>query len=717
MSKVTDIATIARLSPADLYFTMRGHSPDDAFYEDNNIEPVTPERIEELTGHLGVTGGVVAWNADRTAFSGRYTGQLPEGAAKSFGKKGVPLPCTLSGTPTDTLVIAEGKSKEITFARLGYYACSAGGVNGIYNRHGFAKGFPDVNPLTNIIVAFDSNIKNNPKVWYAFRALIAGLRKEGPHLNIFALVIPDKEDGSLGDDIDDYCVDHDDAEAAQMIIDNTHRWTMTDQEAEVFGDILYQVHQYILDEGNQGTIVGEPLHFAKVMGCSFWDGTRLQLMHGSGSLVDFAEKDCMSAIKKNCGALFKVSGAEAKQTKAAYAKIKEETLGHLRYHNQRKSLRMHVDMFANDPRIVMRDEYAEVVYTHQPWVGGEYDQAIVDDFIEHFPQFEAFLTFIVASRFARDRKRAYLWLHCPSDWGKGFLIAVLSNLGVVVEMSVKEVEKVFEGGPVGRSMKDYKRCFALVIDEMKTVKSETKQLQNEMTLSPKNQLTQTVEIYAKIFMSAEHIPSLAGENGVEDQFANRLSLIQGEGSLTTRPLFKSIGQARYIDSITAFAIEQLNSQIAGMVEMGRAGAEEYAQLGLDEFYESHKIEHKYERFSESNVQIAREFHTWLGAHLREGDTMTEAEAAQARECSGLVHDPRILVHHKTKALLLTSPTKAFEEFVEETIDKSARYSIMMKAPDILKHLGEQLNGGKAGKFPTSLNDQTNKRGILLKKTI
>ena len=47
----------------------------------------------------------------------------------------------------------------------------------------------------------------------------------------------------------------------------------------------------------------------------------------------------------------------------------------------------------------------------------------------------------------------------------------------IVEMSTKEVEEIFEAKSVGKSMKEFKRCFAIFFDEFKAVKSEIKQLQ------------------------------------------------------------------------------------------------------------------------------------------------------------------------------------------------------------------------------------------------
>ena len=60
-------------------------------------------------------------------------------------------------------------------------------------------------------------------------------------------------------------------------------------------------------------------------------------------------------------------------------------------------------------------------------------------------------------------------------------------------------------------MSNFKRAFILAVDEFKSARSELKQLQSEISLSPKNQLSQSVEVFAKLFLSAEEVPSFASE--------------------------------------------------------------------------------------------------------------------------------------------------------------------------------------------------------------
>lgn len=140
-------------------------------------------------------------------------------------------------------------------------------------------------------------------------------------------------------------------------------------------------------------------------------------------------------------------------------------LDHIKYHNQRESVEWRVDMFATESRLELLEDKARIVLTHRPFdFDGTPDDKVVEDYKEHFPRFDEFLTFLVMSRFALDRKKAYLWLLADSDWGKGFLVnGILKELNARVETSVREIEAMFEGKPVGRSPEEFKRAFALVV--------------------------------------------------------------------------------------------------------------------------------------------------------------------------------------------------------------------------------------------------------------
>ena len=245
----------------------------------------------------------------------------------------------------------------------------------------------------------------------------------------------------------------------------------------------------------------------------------------------------------------------------------------------------------------------------------EIDPVIINDYKEHFTRLDLFIDFIVQSRFASDRKYAYLWIKADSDWGKGFLMSAISNLdynaGAVTGLSVKEVEKMFEGGPVGKSLADFKRSIVLHLDEFKTVKSELKNLENDIPVSPKNQLQFRAKVFAKVFTSAEPVPSLAGDSGADDQYANRFSLFEEEGMLSKRPVFIERGKEAYMENVQSYICHKLNSRIAEMKAMGVSASADHGNRWLEIFIKDHGISNDVARLSETLPGIAEDFLEWI----------------------------------------------------------------------------------------------------------
>jgi hypothetical protein len=329
-----------------------------------------------------------------------------------------------------------------------------------------------------------------------------------------------------------------------------------------------------------------------------------------------------------------------------------------------------VDMFGQRTRLELREDVVRVILTHQPLeVPEEFNPEIIDDYRQHFPQLDAVIEFVVASRFALDRKKSYLWLLADSDWGKGFFLGVCKSLGLVVELSVKEIEAMFEGKPVGRSPADFKRAIILAVDEFKMVKSELKQLQSEIPLAPKFQLTSRVEIFAKLFMSAENVDSLVGEYGVEDQFANRMSLIRGNGSILSRPLYEA-DHGRYFRAVRAYVAREINRLVAEYRALGREGAELQADRYLSGFIEHHGLGRHFQRLSESIAYIAAEAVSW------------SYERASGRL--------EILRHDGVN--YLRSAGKVVQDFLNERFTKSEIGTLRKRKDEIMKAMSADGRG-------------------------
>lgn len=446
---------------------------------------------------------------------------------------------------------------------------------------------------------------------------------------------------------------------------------------------------------------------------AFWSGSKskLFLLNDSQSLNQFQAGDAYKFLVRTFGSpvdaqaigdlteeAISAQGLDKTQEKALRRAVTEAAgtviLDHLKHHNQREGVEWRCDMFAKEATMHLLEDKARVVLAHKPFeVPGNYEQAIIDDYKQHFTRLDDFLEFLVQSRFALDRKKCYLWILADSDWGKGFLLGVLNTLRISVSTSMKEIEAMFEGRPVGRAPEDFKRAFALVVDEFKTVKSELKQLQSEITLSPKNQLTASVEVFAKLFLSAESVASLVTENGVEDQFANRMSIFEESGSLVKRQLYVEVGNPRYFASILAYSAETMNRMVAKMQAMGRDQAQTHAERWINDFIKRNGIDTLYDRFSDSLPDVAADAVRWM--HKKHGI------AGDYLLSEGKDDDRRYY---------LASPSKRLDEYLFEHFDASEVHAYRRRKPEILK----SMSGDGKGSYPHAVNGHQVK-AVMLKK--
>ena len=308
--------------------------------------------------------------------------------------------------------------------------------------------------------------------------------------------------------------------------------------------------------------------------------------------------------------------AELEERLAKLGTLRNSIYWHIEHNNQRSQLSFEVDMFAEKRSVKITEQNATFILTHREITADnnfcfkDYDNKVVEDYKQHFSEFDEVLDFFVAARFAPNRKKAYLWIHADSDWGKGFFKSILSTLKLEVELSVKEVEGIFEGKPAGRHPDDFRRAFVTLFDEFKTVKSEIKQLEDKISLSPKFELTSQVQLFAKLFFSAENVGSLLNEH-VEDQMANRFAYIHKSGVIDDRPLFQEIGSSVYLRHLVGYTMHRMNKKIEEYKTKGRINAELMADTYLKEFHNKYGIDKQAPRISESLDDMAGMFLNFL----------------------------------------------------------------------------------------------------------
>lgn len=285
---------------------------------------------------------------------------------------------------------------------------------------------------------------------------------------------------------------------------------------------------------------------------------------------------------------------------------------------QAKSLDIKVNMFSKRAALTVSDNVATITLPHnvlsaklllEPHV----IKQVEEDYIQHFPEFPALLSLILHARFASDRRHAFVWLHSASAWGKGFMVAIFTQLGLVVELSSAEIEKAVAGGPVGVSATDTLRAWILFVDEFKSASSELKQLNSQMIISPKNQLRCKVQLYAKIFVSVENVRSLVG-NGVESQFNNRFAYVSPctrDQKLEDRSLYISLGKTVYLGAMVSHVANYLNGEVARMRGMGEIESSKLADNFIAKYQSERRLNATFGNLDDAVNDMADEIRTCL----------------------------------------------------------------------------------------------------------
>ena len=388
---------------------------------------------------------------------------------------------------------------------------------------------------------------------------------------------------------------------------------------------------------------------------------------------------------------------------------------HISVERQFGVIEVKVDMFVKEASIRIDDGTAIITFPHVSFREEPFDPAVIADFIDHWPMLDEFIDLLVSSRFAAARKKAYVWLRAESDWGKGALEAVLSNLGLVVAMSVPEIEKVFSGGPVGRQMNDFKRAWVLLFNEFKSNKSELKMLEQSIGFAPKNLPICKVELFLKLFTSAEAVESLVSDaTGVEDQFANRFSLIQPTGNLDARPLFAS-SRKRYLDSLTAYVARELNRKVGEYLELGREGAADKGDKFVIDFHKKYGISNSFERLSTKIKELCQEHLDWIHSEYLSAQSRIGAFGRSMSPTEKAVYDAALVKDGEdgSRTLYIKTAAKILTLWLEVSFNAAERGKLTVKSeafraslPEVRKERFNKYDPPKDARYVCQLSGPT-----------
>ena len=213
---------------------------------------------------------------------------------------------------------------------------------------------------------------------------------------------------------------------------------------------------------------------------------------------------------------------------------------------------------------------------------------ILEDYKNHFPYFDELLDLIVDMRFAKDRKASFLHFRVKSDWGKSFLSGLLKNLEVAIEI---DYHNLMNKGTNDIAPIQVRNSFVMIIDEFNNFSQEMKKLSHSFTFAPKFGMSETVELYLKILLSAEKSPSFSG--GVDDQIINRVMVFDIPDSeavkLVDREEYIYQGNAKYMKALEYYSFNRIKNRVEYFMNMDEFEAHKIADDRVRKTYTKYKM--------------------------------------------------------------------------------------------------------------------------------
>jgi len=212
---------------------------------------------------------------------------------------------------------------------------------------------------------------------------------------------------------------------------------------------------------------------------------------------------------------------------------------------------------------------------------------IIEDYKKHFPQLHEFLDFIVACRFTNNRKRSFLYLNAPSDWGKSFLMGIFKKIGIGLEI---EYSDILKDKPVGLNAMSVLKSLVLFLDEFTTFKKELKKVTHYIFVEEKYSPKVEVEVYAKVLMSAEKSPSFI--DTIETQIVNRVLMLEVKKDveiLTNRDIYKKYGNLMYFEAVKQYITDYLINKINYYLSKGEFIADKEAESVINSLFDKYRL--------------------------------------------------------------------------------------------------------------------------------
>ena len=293
---------------------------------------------------------------------------------------------------------------------------------------------------------------------------------------------------------------------------------------------------------------------------------------------------------------------------------------------------------------------------------------IVRDYKQHFKYFDELLNLIIDMRLAKDRKASFVHLRVKSNWGKSFLSGLLQNLQIGFEI---DYHNLMNKGANDIAPIQVRNSFVMILDEFNNFSSEMKKLSHDFKFAPKFGMTEKVELYLKILMSAEKSASFSG--GVDEQIVNRVMVMDIQDSevtrLTDREMYKKHGNAKYMSALEYYSYMKLSVRLNSYLSLDKYEAHKLADARVNSSLEKYRMN--------DVVNLNEEIRQNINDEIRSILDMSDIElTAKHREIK------RNLITLDDKNVFVRQPKRTIEAILKLTASEADFKKMKWKLSDL-----------------------------------
>ena len=297
---------------------------------------------------------------------------------------------------------------------------------------------------------------------------------------------------------------------------------------------------------------------------------------------------------------------------------------------------------------------------------------VVEDYKQHFKLIDDFLLWIIACRFTNNRRSSYAHLWVTAGFGKSFLSACFKKLGILTECRYEDFKS-----PSSLSPFELRNSWIILIDEFSIFKKEFKNMTNEMIVDAKNQLRTIVEVYAKVFLSAEQSPSF--EDGVDKQITDRVQQIKAEVKpLEKREVYIKYSNTVYLQCVSKYIYSFISDKVKELISLGKIEADKQSTIALNTFLDKFKLQ--VENLDDVIFQL---FYEKIFTINNENDFDSLSRNDQIIKKEHIFHKGKDIIIYNCKKVLKLILEQEDENFKKKAWYKTYGLDVVLKVPLVL----------------------------------